>query len=152
VGSSVAFIAAQLKALSVADLVSIVVIGFAAVAAPSGFGGWLKLRRRNLAQLLEGAGWALNDRLRVTPGLAARVTQTPSRVAGSSLEIVASPPVPGDPEESHTGWKIAAVVAVVLLVLWQVREPLLRVGCHNSQIPSAVCVAAGISGPAPASP
>lgn len=148
VGSSVAFIAAQLKALSVADLISIVVVGFAAIAGPSGFVGWLKLRRRNLAQLLEGAGWALNDRLRVTPALAARVTQTPSRVAGSSLEIVASPPVPGDPEDSHTGWKVAAVVAIVLLVLWQVREPLLRVGCHNGQVPPAICLAAGVEIPA----
>lgn len=144
VGSSVAFIAAQLKALSVADLLSIVVVGFAAIAGPSGFVGWLKLRRRNLAQLLEGAGWALNDRLRVTPALAARVTQTPSRVAGSSLEIVASPPVPGDPEESHTGWKIAAVVVLVLLAIWQVRGPLLRVGCHNGQVPAGVCLAAGV--------
>jgi hypothetical protein len=144
VGSSVAFVAAQLKALSVADLVSIVVVAFAAIAGPSGFVGWLRLRRRNLAQLLEGAGWALNDRLRVTPALAARVTQTPSRVAGSSLEIGASPPVPGEPEDSHVGWKLAAAVAVVALVLWQVREPLLRVGCHSGWVHGGVCLAAGV--------
>ena len=147
VGSSIAFIAAQLKALSVGDLVSIVALGFLAIAAPSGFVGWLKLRKRNLAQLLEGAGWALNDRLRVTKNLAARVTQTPSRVKGSRLEIVTSPPAPGEPEDSDLVWKTGLVVAVVLVLLWQFREPMMRVGCHDGQIPEVLCVAAGIPDP-----
>lgn len=147
VGSSVAFIAAQLKALSVGDLISIVALGFVAIAAPSGFVGWLKLRKRNLAQLLEGAGWALNDRLRVTTNLAARVTQTPSRVKGSRLEVVKSPPAPGEPEDSDWAWKLGLVVAVVFVVLWQFREPVMRVGCHDGQIPNALCVAAGIPDP-----
>ena len=147
VGSSVAFIAAQLKALSVGDLISIVALGFLAIAAPSGFVGWLKLRKRNLAQLLEGAGWALNDRLRVTTNLAARVTQTPSRVKGSRLEVVNSPPAPGEPEDSDWAWKLGLVVAVIFVVLWQFREPLMRVGCHDGQIPNALCVAAGIPEP-----
>ena len=145
VGSSVAFIAAQLKALSVGDLLSIVALAFLAIAAPSGFVGWLKLRRRNLAQLLEGAGWALNDRLRVTPPLAARITQTPSRVKGSRLEIVHAPPAPGEPEASDWALKLALVVAAVFVVVWQVREPLMRAGCYDGQIPGAVCAAAGMA-------
>ena len=144
VGSSVAFIAAQLKALSVGDLISIVLLGFLAIAAPSGFVGWLKLRKRNLAQLLEGAGWALNDRLRVTKNLAARITQTPSKVKGSRIEIIASPPAPGDLDDKDWLWKLGLVVAVIFFAIWQFRVPMMRVGCHQGQIPEPLCVAAGI--------
>lgn len=142
VGSSVAFIANQLKALTIGDVLSIILIGFLAVALPSGFVGWLKLRRRNIAELLEGAGWALNDRLRLTPNLTARITQTPSRVAGSSLELMATPAAPGEPEASHTGWKILGVVVVLLVVLWQFRAPLVKAGCHTGRLPDVVCAVA----------
>lgn len=152
VGSSVAFIANQLKALTLADVLSIVLIGFLAVAVPSGFVGWLKLRRCNIAELLEGAGWALNDRLRLTPNLTARITQTPSRVAGSSLERMATPPAPGEQEKSHLGWKILAVVVVALLVLWQFRAPLLKAGCHTGRLPDVVCAVAGVMSAPSATP
>ncbi len=147
VGSSVAFVANQLKALTVVDVISIVLMAFFAVALPSGFVGWLKLRRRNLAELLEGAGWALNDRLRLTPNLTARITQTPSRVKGSSLEVMASPPVPGEPEESHLGLKLLAAIVVILVVFWQVRTPLLKAGCHTGKVPEVVCAVADIDAP-----
>ena len=142
-----AFIAAQLKALSIGDLISIVLLAFLAVAAPSGFVGWLKLRRRNLAQLLEGSGWAMNDRLRVTKNLAARITQTPSRVKGSRVEVMSTPPAPGETDDKDWLWKLALIVAVVFIVAWQCREPALRVGCHNGSIPSGLCIAAGIDAP-----
>jgi len=148
VGSSVAFVANQLKALTLTDLVSIILIAFLVIAVPSGFVGWLKLRKRNIAELLEGAGWALNDRLRLTPQLTARITQTPSRVKGSSIELMTSPPAPGEPDESHTGLKVLAVIAVVLVVLWQVRHPLLKAGCHTGKVPEVVCAVADIQ-PAP---
>jgi hypothetical protein len=148
VGSSVAFIVNQLKALTVIDLISIVLLGFLAVAVPSGFVGWLKLRRRNLAEFLEGAGWALNDRLRLTPNLTARITQTPSRVPGSSLEVVSSPPAPGEQEARHTGWKFLAMVALLLVFVWQVREPLLRAGCYSGRMHAGVCAVVGVA-PAP---
>ena len=152
VGSSVAFIANQLKALTLGDLLSIILLGFLAVAVPSGFVGWLKLRRRNLAELLEGAGWALNDRLRLTPNLTARITQTPSRAPGSSMEFVSSSPAPGEQEASHTGWKVLAVVALLLVLVWQVRQPLLRAGCQSGRVPGAVCAAADIPPVGPATP
>lgn len=152
VGSSVAFIANQLKALTLGDLLSIVLLGFMAVAVPSGFVGWLKLRRRNLAELLEGAGWALNDRMRLTPNLTARITQTPSRAPGSSMELVSSPPAPGEQDASHTGWKVLAVVALLLVFVWQVRQPLLRAGCQSGTVPAAVCAAADIAPVGPATP
>jgi hypothetical protein len=142
VGSSVAFIANQLKALTLGDVLSIILVGFLAVALPSGFVGWLKLRRRNIAELLEGAGWALNDRLRLTPNLTARITQTPSRVAGSSLELMATPAAPGEPEASSTAWKILGVVVVLLVALWQFRAPLVKAGCHTGRLPDVVCAVA----------
>ncbi len=128
-------------------LALLVLMAFFAVALPSGFVGWLKLRRRNLAELLEGAGWALNDRLRLTPNLTARITQTPSRVKGSSLEVMASPPVPGEPEESHLGLKLLAAIVVILVVFWQVRTPLLKAGCHTGKVPEVVCAVADIDAP-----
>ncbi len=161
VGSSVAFVANQLNALTLVDVLSIVLMAFFAVAVPSGFVGWLKLRRRNLAELLEGAGWALNDRLRLTPNLTARITQTPSRVKGSTLEFMTSPPVPGEPEESHLGLKILAAIAVILVIFWQVRTPLLTAGCITGKVPELVCAVVGVesaatpsaaSTPAPAAP
>jgi hypothetical protein len=142
VGSSVAFIAHQLKALTLSDVISIIALGFLAVALPSGFVGWLKLRRRNLAELLEGSGWALNDRLRLTPNLTARITQTPSRVVGSQLEFLATPAAPGEPEERHAGIKLLAVVVVLLVVLWQLRAPLTKAGCQTGRLPALVCALA----------
>jgi hypothetical protein len=147
VGSSVAFIANQLKALTLSDIVSIIGIGFLAVALPSGFVGWLKLRRRNLAELLEGSGWALNDRLRLTPNLTARITQTPSRLAGSELEFMATPAPPGEPEARHAGAKLLALVVVVLVVVWQLRAPLAKAGCATGRLPTLVCTLAEVDTP-----
>jgi len=67
--------------LGVAGLVAI-------IAAPFGVLAWLKLRKRNLAGLLEAAGWALNDRLKISRGLALYFAQRPARPAGSQLDWV----------------------------------------------------------------
>jgi hypothetical protein len=145
VGSSVAFIAAQLKALTVVDVLSIVAVAFFAIALPSGFVGWLRLRKRDLATLLEGSGWALNDRLRLTPALAARITTKPPRPAGSTLQVMAEPRTSTDDEPSHRAlWTLLVVVFVVAIALWQLRGPLLRAACAERRVPAAVCAAADV--------
>jgi hypothetical protein len=143
VGSSVAFIAAQLKALTVVDVLSIVAIAFCVVAVPSGFVGWLRLRRRDLATLLEGSGWALNDRLRMTSSLAARITQKPPRPEGSTVQVVAEPTTRDDEPRHRALWALFAIV-VVAVVLWQLRGPVLRAACAERRVPAAVCAAANV--------
>lgn len=143
IGSSIAFVVAQLKALNVGDVLQIVMTLFAAVAIPSGFVGWLKLRRRNLAQLLEGAGWALNDRLKMTAPLAAMITKKPARLAGSKLEVITLAIDDDDaPEEGLAfGWKLAIFVVLVGMLAWKLKDPVLRAGCHENAVPAAVCAA-----------
>jgi hypothetical protein len=146
VGSSLAFVAAQLKALSLTDVLSIIAIVFVAVALPSGFVGWLKLRRRNLAQLLEGAGWALNDRLGMTASLAALITRKPARPADSSLELITFAKTTDEDESTGKGGLILlAIVATVVFIAWQVKDPILKAGCHESRIPAGVCAAFDIA-------
>lgn len=141
VGSSIAFVVSQLKALGFADVVQIVALLFLAVAVPSGFVGWLKLRRRDLAQLLEGAGWALNDRLRMTRSLAAVITRKPARPTGSTVEVVSFAKTREEQEAGTASWVFVVVVGVLLLCAWQLKDPLLRAGCHERAIPEAVCAA-----------
>lgn len=78
VGSSVAFALGQLKQLTLVDVASTLLMLFVLVALPSGLVGYLKLRRRNLAVVLEGSGWALNDRLLVNRQLGSLLTRRPS--------------------------------------------------------------------------
>lgn len=143
IGSSVAFVVGQLKALHVDDVVSIIAVLFFAVSVPSGFVGWLKLRRRNLAQLLEGAGWALNDRLKMTPALASMITKRPARVAGSRLDVIVLEKDRDDaPEEGlNPSTKVLIVTLVVAFIAWNLKDPVLRAGCHERAIPDAVCAA-----------
>ncbi len=141
IGSSIAFVVNQLKSLGVVDVLEIIALLFVAVALPSGFIGWLKLRRRNLAQLLEGAGWAVNDRLRMTAHLAGLITRKPSRPASSSLEIVTLRRASAEDEKDSNGfgWVVFAIAVVVGLALWHSKEPAMRALCHERLIPEAVC-------------
>lgn len=84
-GSSLAFILAQLRQLTLVDVVSTLLMLFTLVALPSGLVGWLKLRRRNLAVVLEGSGWALNDRLLVTSQAGPLFTRRPSMPSNTRM-------------------------------------------------------------------
>lgn len=122
VGSSLAFMVSQLQGVSLFDVVRATIAIAAIVMIPSAFLGWLKLRRRDLAILLEGSGWALNDRLMLTRRLGRFFTRRPPRPAGSRIDrsdLV--PEVEGDSEEARRrGGRItlAVVVGVLLLAWW----------------------------------
>ncbi|NVJ00852.1 kinesin [Myxococcus sp. AM009] len=156
-GSSFAFIMTQVKSLTLVDLISAATLIAIVVMAPAGLLGWLKLRRRNLALLLEGSGWALNDRLMLTPELSSLVTRRPKLPANARvdrMDMVRSALArqqQDDEAEGTSGWtKLAITLAVIFVLLWQVRIPLLTWFCHAGWLSQDTCLAVLPSQPEPA--
>ncbi|MDY7230148.1 kinesin [Hyalangium rubrum] len=149
VGSALAFIVAQTKSLTLVDIFSAAVVIAAIVMLPAGLFGWLKLRRRNLALLLEGSGWALNDRLILSRDLAALVTRKPRLPKGSRIDrtdklrstlVDLQDEEDEDSEEGMPGAvKVLVVLAILLAVLWQVRGPLARFACEYQWLSAESC-------------
>jgi hypothetical protein len=54
------------------------VVPFVVYAVPVAFATWLRLRQRDLGSVLEGAGWAVNERLMLERGHAVRLTSRPT--------------------------------------------------------------------------
>ncbi|WP_224244994.1 kinesin [Hyalangium gracile] len=148
-GSSLAFIVSQARSLTLVDVLSAAITIAAAVMLPAGLFGWLKLRRRNLALLLEGSGWALNDRLMLTPDLAALVTRKPRLPKGSTIDRTDSlrstvSALRGDEEaEQEEGIpglvKLLVVVLILGALFWQARAPLARFACGHQWLSSQTC-------------
>ena len=146
VGSSLAFIVSQVRTLTLFDVLTAVLIAIAVVMLPSGLLGWLKLRKRNLALLLEGSGWALNDRLNLTRGLAALITRRPRLPRNATVDRVdmlrsALVTVHEDDEGEPRQWGLwtAVILAALFALLWQFREPLSREICERGWLPQSVC-------------
>ncbi|MFP2910823.1 kinesin, partial [Pyxidicoccus sp. 3LFB2] len=146
-GSSFAFIVTQVKSLTLVDLISAATVIALVVMAPAGLLGWLKLRRRNLALLLEGSGWALNDRLMLTPALSSLVTRRPRLPKGARVdrmdmvrpELVRQREEDGE-EEGLSGWARLGITLLVLFVLlWLVRVPVLTAMCGARWFSEETC-------------
>jgi hypothetical protein len=164
-GSALAFIVTQMRSLSLGDVLSAAITIAAIVMIPSGLLGWLKLRKRNLALLLEGSGWALNDRLMLTQELARLITRKPRLPHGatidhqdrlrSTLEGIRGDEEEEDTEEEIPGSvKLLVALFVLFALLWQFREPLLRLACGREWLSGATCSALlpPVAPPAPAAP
>jgi hypothetical protein len=161
-GSSFAFIVTQVKSLTLVDLISAATVILIVVMAPAGLLGWLKLRRRNLALLLEGSGWALNDRLMLTPALSSLVTRRPKLPKGSRVDRVdmVRPELIRQREEDEegeaeglSGWaKLGIILLILFVLLWQVRVPVLSAMCGMRWLGPDTCAAVlpGSSEPTPA--
>ncbi|MCP3101281.1 kinesin [Myxococcus sp. K15C18031901] len=156
-GSSFAFIVSQVKSLTMADLITAASLIAIVVMAPAGLLGWLKLRRRNLALLLEGSGWALNDRLMLTRGLATLVTRRPRLPQGARVDrrdmvrpaLLEQQEDDGD-TEGLSGWaRLGLTVAILFVLLWQVRHPLLAFMCDAQWLSETSC---SVLLPKPAAP
>ncbi|HLL05749.1 MAG TPA: kinesin [Myxococcaceae bacterium] len=151
VGSSLAFIVSQVKSLTLVDVISAALIIAAIVMLPAGLLGWLKLRKRNLALLLEGSGWALNDRLMLTRELAALITRKPRLPKGARIDrtdalITALPRVRSEEEEEDedgTPGRVKLVVGllIALVLLWQARMPMARYACGKQWLSLSTCTA-----------
>jgi hypothetical protein len=169
VGSALAFIVSQAKSLTLGDVLSAALLLAAAVMLPAGLLGWLKLRRRNLALLLEGSGWALNDRLKLTRELAALVTRKPALPKGAKVDRTdvlqsAFSGLRGEEEEEAEGIpgrvKFLVGLAIVLALLWPARALITRFACGHGWLPANTCAALlpgqsvppAAAAPAPAAP
>ncbi|MCD6304315.1 MAG: hypothetical protein J7M21_05065, partial [Planctomycetes bacterium] len=53
------------------------------VAVPTAVAAWLKLRRRDLSAVLEGSGWGINARMRLTGRQGRTFTHRPSYPPGA---------------------------------------------------------------------
>ncbi|MBZ4415936.1 kinesin [Myxococcus sp. RHSTA-1-4] len=146
-GSSFAFIVTQVKSLTVVDLISAATLIAIVVMAPAGLLGWLKLRRRNLALLLEGSGWALNDRLMLTPALSSLVTRRPRLPKGARVDrmdmvrpaLLRQQEEDGETEGLSIWARLAIALAVLFILLWQVRVPILTAVCEAGWLSEETC-------------
>ncbi|HYO58655.1 kinesin [Archangium sp.] len=159
VGSSLAFIVTQVKSLTVFDVISAAMIVAAVVMLPSGLLGWLKLRKRNLALLLEGSGWALNDRLRLTSDLAVLITRRPRLPKNAKVDrtdvlhsVLVKVREDDEEEPRSPGMWMGIALVILFVVLWQFREPLIREACKRQWMAGATCDSLLTPGASPAVP
>jgi hypothetical protein len=159
VGSSLAFIVSQVRSLTVFDVFTALIIAAAVVMLPSGLLGWLKLRKRNLALLLEGSGWALNDRLMLTRDLAMLITRRPRLPKSATVDRAdmlrsALVTVHEDDEGEPRSWGLwfFILLAVLAALLWQFREPIAREACSRQWMRGGLCEWGLPPGTAPAAP
>ncbi|MCY1042739.1 kinesin [Corallococcus sp. bb12-1] len=145
-GSSLAFILTQVKSLTLVDVITAATILAIVVMAPAGLLGWMKLRRRNLALLLEGSGWALNDRLMLTRGVATLITRRPklpknARVDRSDLVRGALRHTQDDDESDgmSLGARIGLTLLVLFILLWQVRVSITEWMCTHQWLSEDSC-------------
>ncbi len=95
-GSALAYMANTLKGVDAYKIIIGIIVAILAVIMPASVMAMLKLRRRDLSAILEGSGWAINTRMRLTFRQGRLFTQQSvlpkgSRVGGShsrSLWIV----------------------------------------------------------------
>ncbi|MCX7804362.1 MAG: hypothetical protein N3A38_04135, partial [Planctomycetota bacterium] len=132
IGSALAFITHMLSSVSWLTILAVLVALFLVVAIPTIILAVIKLRRRDIALILEASGWAVNASLRIRGKAGALFTEIPPLPKGSiwrQADLVASfvsrlPKGIGDPGE-ETGKKatvrilaVLAAAAAGLLVGW----------------------------------
>jgi len=77
IGSSFAFITKTLAGLQIKTVFFALLILAALIAIPAGIAAYYKLTRRDLSIILEGAGWGINSRMKLTKKQAACFTYRP---------------------------------------------------------------------------
>ncbi len=103
VGSALAYIASTLSEKPVAVLIGLLG-AVLLVALPSSLIAWLKLRRRDLSAILEGSGWGINARMRLTRAQSRTFTRRPAYPRHSR-----------GTRRVPWGWIVAAVILLALL-------------------------------------
>jgi hypothetical protein len=100
--------------------VVLVVLGISALL------GWLKLRRRNMAVLLEANGWAVNIEMKITRPIARLFAFIPDLPKGAVLDQTDMLPVSPE-DEDHTVRNVVLVILLAALIAgaWFFRRRLL---------------------------
>ena len=100
------------------------------ISGPSMLIAYMKLRRRNLAPILDGAGWAVNARARINIPFGASLTQMASLPEGAERTL-------SDPyEEKSSPWpKILVIVAILAAGAYLWKTGRLRTWLHDMQSP-----------------
>jgi len=80
-GSSFAFITKTLAGLSIKTVFFALLIFVGLIAIPAGIAAYYRLSRRDLSTILEGSGWGINSRMKLTKAQAARFTYRPDHLA-----------------------------------------------------------------------
>ena len=76
-GSSFAFITKTLAGLTVKTVILAVLVVSVLITVPAGISAFYKLSRRDLSTFLEGSGWGINSRMKLTTTQAASFTYRP---------------------------------------------------------------------------
>jgi len=84
IGSSLAYITKTVAELPWYAIIIGLLAAVAAVAVPTAIIALIKLRRRDLSAILEGSGWAINERMRVTFSQSRFLTRRPPYPHGST--------------------------------------------------------------------
>ena len=85
VGTALAYIAEKLTKLHWYEIWLGIGGVMVAVLLPTFILAWLKLRKRDLSAILEGSGWAINPRMRLTRKQCRIFTERPRRPRGATL-------------------------------------------------------------------
>lgn len=120
-GSAFAMVAGFLAGLTPLGVVLAALGLLGAFVLPVGLLAWLKLRRRDVAALLEGSGWGMNHRLRVELPRADLFTWTPPLPPGAARRG-------RDTGDGPFGRMLVFGfgLAVLLAVGWALRAPIAR--------------------------
>jgi hypothetical protein len=78
-GSSLAFITQTISAMSLKTVFVAILVIAALIVVPTAVSAYARLSRRDLSAILEGAGWGLNSRMKLTTPQANNFTRRPSR-------------------------------------------------------------------------
>ncbi|MCK5517520.1 MAG: hypothetical protein KAI39_11640, partial [Desulfobulbaceae bacterium] len=77
IGSSFAFITKTLASLHIKTVIFALLILAALIAIPTGIAAYYKLTKRDISTILEGSGWGINSRMKLTKKQAACFTYRP---------------------------------------------------------------------------
>ncbi len=121
IGTAVGSISRALLAMSWWQLPLLILGLFALVSGPSVIMAWLKLRKRTLGPLLEATGWAINGRVKLTYGLAKRLSrraEMPPNARRSQFDTV----LQLRRVRRNAFWLAAAVGALLVLAFFAVEH------------------------------
>jgi hypothetical protein len=100
----------NLKGLMPLGIVAIVLI----ISGPSMILAWLKLRKRNLAPILDANGWAVNAKVKINMPFGAALTRIAALPAGAHRDLID----PYAEKKRPWGWYVSILIIVLLAFGW----------------------------------